>query len=446
MQSPLSRSAPVVLALILTACSPRPTVDTADAAPPAAASTATVVVDTAAPSAAPSAPPTAEPTSAPYLPPPGATDEDAPRKTIGTFDDWVSAYRGMGAPERDKRPPRLGLVRDLAIKTGRIAFTRSGDIFTFDLAAGVEAQLTRKAQRNLKPTFLADGKRLVFLSNRDGAWRVFSMNADGTDQRPISAAFKEHYYPSFAVSGDGGKVAYVAHESSDWPSARLHLVDVAGGRDEPVGELDDVEDAAFSPRGDELYYVGGGFDMQRLAVVDVATKRVRRLPQANGRMFDRPQRLGDRLLFSAGPTGAFCCRSSRVYTSALDGSDRQTLGPFSVPGSMNIAASPRGARLAVAWSMREGGFGADWRSDISILDANGTVIRPLTAAFPRPFYSASAPAWAPDERHVAFTLSLCPYVGCQPSMRSVVVVDVMKPDAVPAFIGYGGDASWSPVP
>jgi Tol biopolymer transport system component len=191
--------------------------------------------------------------------------------------------------------------------------------------------------------------------------------------------------------------------------------------------------------------VAGEFDAEHLLSVEVATRRVNRLPDAGNHMFSPVRWLGDRLLFAASETGSLCCQGSQLYTTAPDGTGIKGFGSFWVAGSMRPELSPKGSKVAVAWSVREGGFGADYRNEIALLDASGRARRDLTSAFPRPFYSAYDPAWAPDDRHLAFTLSLCPYAGCEPKIRSVVVVDTRDEKAVPAFIAYGGSASWSPV-
>ncbi|WP_437739992.1 hypothetical protein WMF39_30250 [Sorangium sp. So ce1504] len=362
----------------------------------------------------------------------------------------MKAYAGLGEPEAEKRPPRLRRARELALASGRITFVRSGDVFAMDLATGVEAQLTRKTQRNVAPTFLGDGRRIAFLSNRDGmAWRVFLMNADGTEQRPITGKFSAWYgEPSFAISPDGARVAYVARARApaDEGLEELHLVEVASGDDQRIGQPATLSQCTFSPGGDAVHCVAGEFDAEHLLSVEVATRRVRRLPDAGNHMFSAARFLGDRLLFSASETGALCCQRSRLYTTALDGTGIKGLGSFWVSGSMRPEVSPKGSKIAVAWSVRVGGFGADYWNELTLLDANGGADRPLTSAFPRPFYSAYEPAWAPDDRHLAFTLSLCPYAGCEPTIRSVVVIDTRDAKAVPAFIAYGRGASWSPVP
>lgn len=453
------------LLVALTACTSRPTQDdvqsiaassaTSSAASPAASSSATsAAASVAVPNPAASLGTQPESEKAPYLPPEESAVESADppvRKEIGTFEDWVKAYQGLGSPEAQLKPPRLGLAKDLAVKSGRIAYSRSGDIFTMDFATGVEKQLTRKTQRNISPEFLGDGKRIAFLSNRDGmVWRVFVMNADGTDQRPVTRKIIDWYgSPSFAMTPDGAHVAYVTAmgEKDAWPPEQLHLVNVASGEDLAIGEPDDLTKLMFLPGNPpRLYAVAGGFDREHLIVVDVATKRIEKLPKADQNLFSSPRKFGNQLLFAAGPTGAYCCRQSRLFTTTFDGTGIKPLGSFWVSGSMQPEVSPRGSKIALEWSVREGGFGADWRNEISLLHADGTVLRKLTARFPRPFYSAFEPSWAPDDRHIAFTLSLCPYAGCEPTIRSVVVMDVQDAQSVPAFIAYGGEASWSPVP
>lgn len=74
------------------------------------------IANVAAPIPAASPRPSAESEKAPYLPSPDLapeTTDPPPRKAIGTFDDWVKAYQGLGSPEANLKPPRLGFAKDL---------------------------------------------------------------------------------------------------------------------------------------------------------------------------------------------------------------------------------------------------------------------------------------------------------------------------------------------
>ncbi|MGQ9668075.1 MAG: hypothetical protein ACUVWB_12245 [Anaerolineae bacterium] len=65
------------------------------------------------------------------------------------------------------------------------------DLFLLDLEAGVRTQLTRSsalaphAADNVSPAWSPDSRYIIFLSDRDGAWRMYIMQADGSDQQPF---------------------------------------------------------------------------------------------------------------------------------------------------------------------------------------------------------------------------------------------------------------------
>jgi len=67
------------------------------------------------------------------------------------------------------------------------------DIFILDAAGNVMQRLTEpppiyereRAPNNVSPTWSPDGQYILFLSDRDGAWRLYLMHADGSDQIPF---------------------------------------------------------------------------------------------------------------------------------------------------------------------------------------------------------------------------------------------------------------------
>ena len=50
------------------------------------------------------------------------------------------------------------------------------------------APLTRRAVHNVAPTWSPDGRYIVFLSDRDGPWRFYRMNPDGSNPTPLLPA------------------------------------------------------------------------------------------------------------------------------------------------------------------------------------------------------------------------------------------------------------------
>lgn len=43
-----------------------------------------------------------------------------------------------------------------------------------------------KPSNNVSPAWSPDGGKLVFVSDREGVWKLYTMNADGSDQSKVS--------------------------------------------------------------------------------------------------------------------------------------------------------------------------------------------------------------------------------------------------------------------
>lgn len=462
----------IALVSLLSACrgepgggAPAPT----DAAPPAPI--ASVVVPTASPDAGDdSCGPGPRRCAGPYTPlpedgapppatsPPGASAapsaEPPRRRVLGTLDDWVKAYQGMGEPER-KRPPRLGVLADVpALPRSTLVLVRSGRLVRIDLPGGTETELTHGGASARWPRWTRDGKQLFFVSNRDGGVdKIFRMRADGTDATAMTKGLQTSSAFDWNVADDGAHIAYTIGHYSE--TDEVHLVDSTTRVDDVVFRGTQVDYPSFSRDGTQLFFVEGWFEPPRpggehpkvLRVANVATREVKTLPTPGVAEITAPWDLGDgRLLFVASADFSMAGRMPHLQTMPLGGGAWTQLGSITAPiGYLSPAPSPDGKQLAVGWSQREGGFGADWRSDITVTSA-ATPAQGIGVAadFPRPFYGAAGPTWAPDSRHLAFVLTLCPYVGCDIAIRSVVVVDTQARERRLAFVGYGSSPAFAP--
>lgn len=86
----------------------------------------------------------------------------------------------------------------------------AGDIFR--QVGDTVTQLTNSPGEDDEPDQSPDGECIVFSSDRDGPFRIYLMNADGSNQRPLSPMMSgvEEFEPEF--SSDGTRIAFVHKE------------------------------------------------------------------------------------------------------------------------------------------------------------------------------------------------------------------------------------------
>ncbi len=253
--------------------------------------------------------------------------------------------------------------------TGRIAFTcyinSYDEICTVPAAGGSVSRLTNVEATDFYASFAPDGQTIYFSSRRDGAFYVYKMGVNGSNQQRFNSNLGAYYAP--AISPDGRQMA-VTIASSGAQHIWLMNLDSSNARQLTTTGPNNV-DPVWSPDGSQLAFSsdrdGEEGDLTHY-IINADGSGVRKLEtgvaEEGGRSDWSPD--GKWLAFYAGP------RDDRnVYMAAIDGSVVYQL----TDGGSNLAPSfsPDGGWITFT-SYRDGD------AEVYIMRYDGSGVTQLT--------------------------------------------------------------------
>lgn len=247
------------------------------------------------------------------------------------------------------------------------------DIWIMDGDGGNPRPLTEGRGHDFIPRWSPDGSRIVFYSDRQGNvfidhndLDVYVMNADGSDQTPITDAPGRDMLADW--SADGARIAFVSDRAGPYD---IFLMDADGAN--PVNLTDnsvEVYNPSFSPNGDRIVFDAPVLEHDDR--YDIFTMRpdgsgvVNLTASADGHDFNaRWSPDGRRLAFMSSRDGNF-----EIYVMNSDGSDQRRLTDQG-ENDHDPSWSPDGRRI-VFMSRRDG------NPEIYVMNADGSDQRRLT--------------------------------------------------------------------
>ena len=247
--------------------------------------------------------------------------------------------------------------------------------------------------------------RIAFASNRDGNAEIYVMDADGDNPRRLTNNRGADLSPSW--SPDGKRIAFVSDRDGHvhirgWPTYEIYVMDADGGNEQNLtNDPNNDKSPSWSPDGKHIVF-SSDRDNNRdhnieIYVMDADGGNLQRLTN-NLTEDEHPSWSpdGKRIAFSARRDGHFendFGITYEIYVMDADGGNLQRLTE-NRNNDWNSSWSPDGERIAFM-SDRKGDV-VNW--DIYVMDADGGNLQRLTE---NRVYDSS-PSWSPDGKRIAF--------------------------------------------
>lgn len=233
--------------------------------------------------------------------------------------------------------------------------------------------------------------------------KVYSIDQDGADARPVSASDRPALSPAWAA--DGRRFAYMELGQG---RGQLFIQDAATGKRAAVGATGQALDftPAFSPDAKTLAFsraTDEGTDIYTLNIKDHCCLQRLTVGRFSDNLSPTYSPDGQRIAFVSTRAG-----QPQVYVMAADGTDEQLFAPFDygVTGASYAPDwSPDGQ--SVAFHREVGGT-----YQVFVMDVRTRAVRQLTS-----LGRNEDPTWAPDGRHMAFVSNRAGY-------RQLWIIDV----------------------
>jgi TolB protein len=331
-------------------------------------------------------------------PPParGATVQASPqgnRLTDWSLPPTAANYLGMGYAAEDRS--LFVAFGWLYTSTATIPSLQQAQLFGKVYTGALDASGATNAAHQYAADILAQfggtslvGTRIVFVSSRSGAKEIWTMNWDGTDQKPLTQYHSISTFPS--ASPDGRLVAFTTY-AGGYPAIQIFSLDT-GRKLQFYNQRASMNAfVTFTPDSKQVVFssttAGGPAQLYSANVDGTGLRRLTHSGSIEVEAKINPKTGAD-LVDVSGRSGM-----PQIYKMNMDGADVQRVSAGTGEAT-NPAWNPDGAHIAFAWTK---GF-EPGNYNIFVMDVVSQQTTQLTANEGR----NENPSWAPDGVHIVY--------------------------------------------